>query len=174
MRKTPTPTAGSAVAPTPLVAAQASLTAYAAPFTSADTSAPISEVSIRQLLSGTLEASANSFMTQLLPYLVSTVRHQFQLSIAPPLHNDLVTRRRLDRAVGFDAILAVIQPLHDAHDDLPRVSTELQAKLHSAEAEAASARRAAAPVIMVKENLEQYLKTANSPVEPYQFKSATT
>ncbi|KAF1788799.1 hypothetical protein GQ600_6607 [Phytophthora cactorum] len=74
-------------------------------------------------------------------------------------------QRHLNSAVGFDDVLAAVQPLSDSLPDLPRRIGELEARLRSAEADAAAAKRSVVPQMLARENAEQLLKISSSKVE---------
>ncbi|ETL44756.1 hypothetical protein L916_04992 [Phytophthora nicotianae] len=92
-------------------------------------------------------------------------RHQVRLSLAPPLHREVASQRRLDAAVGFDDVLAVVPTFPDSLESLPRQLGELQPQLRSAEADAAAAKCAVVPEMMTRENAEQLLKLSNAQAE---------
>ncbi|KAG6949802.1 hypothetical protein JG687_00014613 [Phytophthora cactorum] len=94
MVETPATAARSAEAPALPVAVQALVVVPVASSIPADAPAPISEASIPELVAENAEASADSLLNQLLPYLTAAARHQVQLSIWPPHHNHLATQRR--------------------------------------------------------------------------------
>ncbi|KAG2989130.1 hypothetical protein PC128_g21321 [Phytophthora cactorum] len=86
-----------------------------------DASAPVTEASLQAMIADS-EASVDQMMTSMLPYLTAIIRHQVQLHVSPPLHTDVTAQRRLNGAVGFDDVLAAVQPLPDSLPDLPRLS----------------------------------------------------
>ncbi|KAG4055601.1 hypothetical protein PC123_g9294 [Phytophthora cactorum] len=92
-------------------------------------------------------------------------RHQVQLHVLPPLQTDVAARRRLNSAVGFNDVLAAVQPLPDSLPDLPRRVGELEAQLRSAEADAAAPKRSVVPQMLARGNAEQLLKISSSKVE---------
>ncbi|KAG3231880.1 hypothetical protein PI124_g23026 [Phytophthora idaei] len=116
----------------------------AAPPVPGDASAPVTEASLQAMLSEISEAS---------------------LHVSPPLHADVAAQRRLNSAVGFDDVLAAVQPLPDSLPDLPRQIGELEARLRSAEADAAAAKRSVVPQMLARESPEQLLKISSSKVE---------
>ncbi|KAG3018472.1 hypothetical protein PC120_g10425 [Phytophthora cactorum] len=139
----------------------------AAPPVPDDASAPVTEASLQAVLAESSEASVNQMMTSMLPYLTAIVRHQVQLHVSPPLHTDVAAQRRLNGAVRFDDVLAAVQPLPDSLPDLPRQIGELEARLISAEADAAAAaaKRSVVPQMLARESAEQLLKISSSKVE---------
>ncbi|KAI9998207.1 hypothetical protein PInf_002546 [Phytophthora infestans] len=92
-------------------------------------------------------------------------RHQVKLNVAPPLHSDVRTQRRLKTAMGFDKVLAAVQPLSNALSALPDRVVSLERQLRAAQTEAAAAVRSVAPGIMTRENAEAYLKAASAEVK---------
>ncbi|KAI9988277.1 hypothetical protein PInf_021675 [Phytophthora infestans] len=139
--------------------------APAAPPAPAGGPPPLTEDSLRAMLAENTEASVDHMMTSIIPYLTAMARHQVQLSVAPPLHGDIHTQRRLETAVGFDDVLAAIQPVPDALSALPERVADLERQLRFAQSEAAAAVRSVAPHIMARENAETFLKAANAEIE---------
>ncbi|KAG2840893.1 hypothetical protein PC112_g3563 [Phytophthora cactorum] len=137
----------------------------AAPPVPDDASAPVTEASLQAMLAKSSEASVNQMMTSMLPYLTAIVRHQVQLHVSPPLHTDVAAQRRLNGAVGFDDVLAAVQPLPDSLQDIPRQIGELEARLRSAEADAAAAKSSVVSQMLARESAEQLLKISSSKVE---------
>ncbi|KAG4058076.1 hypothetical protein PC123_g6917 [Phytophthora cactorum] len=137
----------------------------AAPPVPDDASAPVTEASLQAMLAESSEASVDQMMTSMLPYLTAIVRHQVQLHVSPSLHTDVAAQRRLNGAVGFGDVLAAVQPLPDSLPDLPRQIGELEARLRSAEADAAAAKRSVVPQMLARESAEQLLKVSSSKVE---------
>ncbi|KAG3075995.1 hypothetical protein PI125_g21622 [Phytophthora idaei] len=127
--------------------------------------APVTEASLQAMLSESSEASVDQMMTPMIPYLTAIVRHQVQLHASPPLHTDVAAQRRLDSAVGFDDVLAAVQPLSDSIPNLPRRIGELEARLRSAEVDAATAKRLVVPQMLARESAEQLLKISSSKAE---------
>ncbi|KAI9980001.1 hypothetical protein PInf_027027 [Phytophthora infestans] len=121
-------------------------------------SPPLTEDSLRWAES--TGASFDHMVTSIIPYLTAMARHQVQLNVAPPLHGDVHTQRRLKTAIGFDEVLAAVQPLPDALSALRD-----RRLLRAAQAEAAAAVRSVASEIMGRESVEAYLKAANAEVE---------
>ncbi|KAG6941497.1 hypothetical protein JG687_00019614 [Phytophthora cactorum] len=68
-------------------------------------------------------------------------------------------------AVGFDDVLAAVQPLSDSIPDLPRRIGELEVRLRSAEADAATTKRSVVSQMLARESAEQLLKISSSKVE---------
>ncbi|KAI9983344.1 hypothetical protein PInf_007356 [Phytophthora infestans] len=126
---------------------------------------PLTEDSLRAMLAASTEASVDHMMTSIIPYLTAMARHQVQLSVAPPLHGDVHAQRRLETAVGFDDVLAAVQPLPDALSALPERVADLERQLRFAQSEAAAAVRSVAPERMARENAEAFLKAANAEIE---------
>ncbi|ETM98248.1 hypothetical protein PPTG_19648 [Phytophthora nicotianae INRA-310] len=91
----------------------------------AEASEELTVDSLCDLLAESADATVDSIRTALLPYLTLMARHQVQLSISPPLQGDVRTQRRMNDALGFDQVLAVVQPLSDTLSDLPHVVDEL-------------------------------------------------
>ncbi|KAG3055860.1 hypothetical protein PI125_g25653 [Phytophthora idaei] len=137
----------------------------AAPLVPDDASAPVTEASLQAMLAESSEASVDQMMTSMLPYVTAIVRHQVQLHVSPPLHTDVAAQRRLSGAVGFDDVLAAVHPLPDSLPDLPRQIGELEARIRSAEADAAAAKRSVVPQMLARESAEQLLKISSSKVE---------
>ncbi|KAI9986189.1 hypothetical protein PInf_025108 [Phytophthora infestans] len=134
-----------AIAPAALpVVAESAEMAPAAPPAPAGGTPPLTEDSLRAMLAESTEAS---------------------LSVAPPLHGDVHTQRRLETAVGFDDVLAAVQPLPDALSALPERVADLECQLRFAQSEAAAAVRSVAPEIVPRENAEAFLKAANAEIE---------
>ncbi|ETM33915.1 hypothetical protein L914_18893 [Phytophthora nicotianae] len=95
-------------------------------------------------------------------------RHQVQLSITPPLQGDVRTQRRLNDALGFDQVLAAVQPLSDTLPDLPHVVGEPTAQLKISREEAAAAKRLLVPVQLRIESLETLLNKSTAEVNGHQ------
>ncbi|KAI9989125.1 hypothetical protein PInf_022869 [Phytophthora infestans] len=139
--------------------------APAAPTAPAGGTPPLTEDSLRAMLAESTEASVDHMMTSTILYLTAMARHQVQLSVAPPLHGDVHTQRRLETAVGFDDVLAAVQPIPDALSALPERVADLERQLRFAQSEAAATVRSVAPEIMARENAEAFLKAANAEIE---------
>ncbi|KAG2821784.1 hypothetical protein PC129_g22075 [Phytophthora cactorum] len=146
MNPAPASSAPSEAPPALPAATEVSAEPPAAPPVPGDASAPVTEASLQAMLSEISEAS-------------------FQLHVSPPLHTDVAAQRRLNSAVGFDDVLAAVQPLPDSLPDLPRQIGELEARLRSAEADAAAAKRSVVPQMLARESAEQLLKISSSKVE---------
>ncbi|KAI9983866.1 hypothetical protein PInf_005139 [Phytophthora infestans] len=155
-----------AAAPAALpVAAESTEMAPAAPPSPASGPPPLTEDLLRAMLAESTEASVDHMMTSIIPYLTAMARHQAQLSVAPPLHGDVHAQRRLETAVGFDDVLAAVQPLPDALSALTDRVASLERQLRFAQTEAAAAVRSVAPEIMARENAKAFLKAANAEIE---------
>ncbi|ETN01095.1 hypothetical protein PPTG_24133 [Phytophthora nicotianae INRA-310] len=90
------------------------------------------------------------------------------LSITPPLQGDVRTQRRLNDALGFDQVLAAVQPLSDTLPDLPHVVGEPTAQLKISREEAAAAKRLLVPVQLRIESLETLLNKSTAEVNGHQ------
>ncbi|ETO83364.1 hypothetical protein F444_02575 [Phytophthora nicotianae P1976] len=112
--------------------------------------------------SGTSPMDPESARTALLPYVTLTARHQVQLSVSPPLQRDIRTQRRLNDALGFDQVLAAVQPLSDTLPDLPHAVGELTAQLKISREEAATAKHLLVPVQLRVESLETLLNKSTA------------
>ncbi|KAG2872359.1 hypothetical protein PC114_g26421 [Phytophthora cactorum] len=165
MNPAPAPSASSEAPPALPAATEVPVEPLAAPLMPADASAPVTEASLQAMLVESSEASVGQMMTSMLPYLTAIVRHQVQLHDSPPLYTDVAAQRRLNSAVGFDDVLAAVHPLPDSQPDLPRRIGELEARLRSAEADAAAAKRSVVPQMLARESAEQLLKISSSTVE---------
>ncbi|RAW24635.1 hypothetical protein PC110_g18938 [Phytophthora cactorum] len=165
MNPAPAPSAPSEAPPALPAATEVPTEPPAAPPMPVDASAPVTEASLQVMLAESSEASVDQMMTSMLRYLTAIVRHQVQLHVSPPLHTDVAAQRHLNSAVGFDDVLAAVQPLSDSLPDLPRRIGELEARLRSAEADAAAAKRSVIPQMLARENAEQLLKISSSKVE---------
>ncbi|KAG3064766.1 hypothetical protein PI124_g22239 [Phytophthora idaei] len=165
MNPAPASSAPSEAPPALPAATEVPAEPLAAPPGPADASAPVIEASLQAMLAESSEASVNQMTTPMLPYLTAIARHQVQLHVSPPLHTDMAAQRRLNSAVGFDDMLAAVQPLPDLLPDLPRQIGELEARLRSAEADAAAAKRSVVPQMLARESAEQLLKVSFSKVE---------
>ncbi|ETP28444.1 hypothetical protein F442_22262 [Phytophthora nicotianae P10297] len=84
------------------------------------------------------------------------------LCISPPLQGDVRTQRRLNDALGFDQVLAAVQPLSDTLPDLPHAVGELTAQLKISREEAAAAKRLLVPVQLRVESLEILLNKSTA------------
>ncbi|ETI54871.1 hypothetical protein F443_02390 [Phytophthora nicotianae P1569] len=102
----------------------------------AETSEELTVDSLRDLLADSADATVGSVRTALLPYLTLMAPYQVQLSISPPLQGDIRTQRRLNDALGFDQVLAVVPPLSDTLQNLPHAVGELTAQLEISREEA--------------------------------------
>ncbi|ETL78389.1 hypothetical protein F442_21510 [Phytophthora nicotianae P10297] len=118
--------------------------------------------SLRDLLAEPADATVDSVRTALLPYLTLMARHQVQLSISPPLQGDIRTQCRLIDALGFDQVLAAVQPLSDTLPDLPHAVGELTAQLKISREEAAAAKCLLVPVQLRVESLENLLNKSTA------------
>ncbi|ETM00994.1 hypothetical protein L917_02359 [Phytophthora nicotianae] len=112
--------------------------------------------------SGTSPMDPESARTALLPYVTLIARHQVQLSVSPPLQRDIRTQRRLNDALGFDQVLAAVQPLSDTLPDLPHAVGELTAQLKISREEAATAKHLLVPVQLRVESLETLLNKSTA------------
>ncbi|KAG3104149.1 hypothetical protein PI124_g2864 [Phytophthora idaei] len=165
MTPAPVSSAPSDAPPASPAAAEAPVEPQAAPLMPADASSPVTEASLQVMLAENSEASVDQMMTSMIPYLTAIVRHQVKLHVSPPLHTDVAAQRHLNSAVGFDDVLTAVQPLPDSLPDLPRRVGELEARLRSAEADVAAAKRSVAPQMLARENAEQLLKISSPKVE---------
>ncbi|ETP44052.1 hypothetical protein F442_09314 [Phytophthora nicotianae P10297] len=95
-------------------------------------------------------------------------RHQVQLSISPPLQGDVRTQSRLNDALGFDQVLAAVQPLSDTLPDLPHAVGELTAQLKISREEDAAAKRLLVPAQLRVESLEPLLNKSTAEVNELQ------
>ncbi|KAG2970566.1 hypothetical protein PC120_g26560 [Phytophthora cactorum] len=145
MNPAPAPSATSEVPPALPAAPEVPAEPPAAPPVAADASAPVTEASLQAMLSESSEASVDQMMTSMIPYLTAI--------------------RRLNSAVGFDDVLAAVQPLSDSIPDLPRRIGELEVRLRSAEADAATTKRSVVSQMLARESAEQLLKISSSKVE---------
>ncbi|ETN15230.1 hypothetical protein PPTG_22096 [Phytophthora nicotianae INRA-310] len=112
--------------------------------------------------SGTSPMDPEPARTALLPYVTLIARHQVQLSVSPPLQRDIRTQRRLNDALGFDQVLAAVQPLSDTLPDLPHAVGELTAQLKISREEAATAKHLLVPVQLRVESLETLLNKSTA------------
>ncbi|ETM97734.1 hypothetical protein PPTG_20102 [Phytophthora nicotianae INRA-310] len=124
--------------------------------------------SLSDLLAEPADATVDSVRTALLPYLTLMSRHQVQLSISPPLQGDVRTQSRLNDALGFDQVLAAVQPLSDTLPDLPHAVGELTAQLKISREEAAAAKRLLVPAQLRVESLEPLLNKSTAEVNELQ------
>ncbi|ETP28461.1 hypothetical protein F442_22245, partial [Phytophthora nicotianae P10297] len=124
--------------------------------------------SLRDLLAESADATVDSIRTALLSYLTQMARHQVQLSISPPLQGAVRTQRRLNDALGFDQVLASVQPLSNTLSDLPGAVGELTAQLKISREEAAAAKRLLVPVQLRVESLETLLNKSTAEVNELQ------
>ncbi|ETO58905.1 hypothetical protein F444_22720 [Phytophthora nicotianae P1976] len=134
----------------------------------AESSEMLTVDSLRDLLAESADATVDSVRTALLPYLTLMARHQVQLCISPPLQGDVRTQRRLNDALGFDQVLAAVQPLSDMLPDLPHAVGELTAQLKISREEAAAAKRLLVPVQLRVESLETLLNKSTAEVNELQ------
>ncbi|KAG2804042.1 hypothetical protein PC111_g18429 [Phytophthora cactorum] len=165
MNPSPASSAPSEAPPALPAATEVPAESPAAPPVPDDASAPVTEASLQAMLAESSEASVDQMMTSMLPHLTAIVRHQVQLHVSPPLHTDVAAQRRMNNAVGFDDVLAAVQPLPDSLPDLLRQIGELEARLRSAEADAAAAKSSVVPQMLARESAEQLLKISSSKVE---------
>ncbi|KAG3230537.1 hypothetical protein PI124_g24365 [Phytophthora idaei] len=165
MNPAPASSAPSEAPPALPAATEVPAEPLAAPPMPADASAPVTEASLQVMLVESSEASVDQMMTSMLPYLTAIVRHEVQLHVSPPLHTDVAAQRRLNSVVGFDDVLAAVQPLPDSLPDLPRRIGELEARLRSDEVDAAAAKRWVVPQTLARESAEQLLKISSFKVE---------
>ncbi|ETI34720.1 hypothetical protein F443_18842, partial [Phytophthora nicotianae P1569] len=166
----PTPAASTAAAPSATLQAEAqssALVPVASP-APAESSEILTVDSLRDLLAESADATVDSVRTALLPYLTLMARHQVQLSISPPLQGDVRTQRRLNDALGFDQVLAAVQPLSDTLPDLPHAVGELTAQLKISREEAAAAKCLLIPVQLRVESLETLLNKSTAEVNELQ------
>ncbi|ETL24354.1 hypothetical protein L916_21632, partial [Phytophthora nicotianae] len=84
------------------------------------------------------------------------------LSISPPLQGDVRTQSRLNDALGFDQVLAAVQPLSDTLPDLPHAVDELTAQLKISREEDAAAKRLLVPAQLRVESLETLLNKSTA------------
>ncbi|KAG2797435.1 hypothetical protein PC112_g21780 [Phytophthora cactorum] len=145
MNPAPAPSAPSEAPPALPAMAEVPAEPPAAPPVAADASAPVTEASLQAMLIESSEASVDQMMTSMIPYLTAI--------------------RRLNSAVGFDDVLAAVQPLSDSIPDLPRRIGELEVRLRSAEADAATTKRSVVSQMLARESAEQLLKISSSKVE---------
>ncbi|ETO58730.1 hypothetical protein F444_22890, partial [Phytophthora nicotianae P1976] len=124
--------------------------------------------SLRDLLAESADATVDSVRAALLPFLTLMARHQVQLCISPPLQGDVRTQRRLNDALGFDQVLAAVQPLSDTLPDLPHAVGELTAQLKITREEADAAKRLLVPVQLRVESLETLLNKSTAEVNELQ------
>ncbi|KAG3124867.1 hypothetical protein PC128_g27423 [Phytophthora cactorum] len=165
MNPAPAPSAPSEAPPALPAMAEVPADPPAAPPVPANASAPVTDASLQAMPAESSEALADQMMTSMAPYLTAIARHQVQLHVSPSLHTDVAAQRRLNSAVGFDDMLAAVQPLPDSLPDLPRRIGELEARRRSAEADAAAAKRSVVPQMLARESSEQLLKILSSKVE---------
>ncbi|ETO62473.1 hypothetical protein F444_19619 [Phytophthora nicotianae P1976] len=167
---TPTPAAPTAAASSATLqtGTQSSTLVPVASPDPADLSEELTVDSLRDLLAESADATVDSVRTALLPYLTLMARHQVQLSITPPLQGDVRTQRRLNDALGFDQVLAAVQPLSDTLPDLPHVVGEPTAQLKISREEAAAAKRLLVPVQLRIESLETLLNKSTAEVNGHQ------
>ncbi|KAG3056445.1 hypothetical protein PI125_g25562 [Phytophthora idaei] len=165
MNPAPAPSVSSEAPPALPAATEVLAEPPAAPPVPVDATAPATEASLQAMLAESSEASVDQMMTSMTPYVTAIVHHQVQLHVSPPLHTDVVAQHRLNSAVGFDDVLAAVQPLPDSLPDLPRRIGELEARLRSTEADAAAAKRSVVPQMLARESAEQLLKISSSNAE---------
>ncbi|ETI34722.1 hypothetical protein F443_18841 [Phytophthora nicotianae P1569] len=167
---TPMPAAPTAAAPPATLQAgtQSSALIPVASPAPADPSEELTVDSLRDLLAESADATVDSIRTALLSYLTLMARHQVQLSISPPLQGAVRTQRRLNDALGFDQVLASVQPLSNTLSDLPRAVGELTAQLKISREEAAAAKRLLVPVQLRVESLETLLNKSTAEVNGLQ------
>ncbi|KAG3061387.1 hypothetical protein PI124_g22803 [Phytophthora idaei] len=151
MRPDPASSAPSGVPPALPAVTEAPASPPAASPVPADASEPVTEASLQAMLAESSEASVDQMMTSVIPYLTAIVCHQVQLHDSPPLPTDVTAQRRLNSAVGFVDVLAAGQPLPGSLPDLPRRVGELEARLRSAEADAAATKRSDVPQMLARE-----------------------
>ncbi|KAG2767537.1 hypothetical protein Pcac1_g21071 [Phytophthora cactorum] len=144
----PAPSAPSEAPPASSAATEAPAEPPPAPPVPANASAPVTEASLHAMLAESSEALVDQMMTSMIPCLTAIVRHQVQIHVSPPLHTDVAA-----------------QPLPDSLPDLPRRIGELEARLRSAEADAAAAKRSIVPQVLARKNVERLLKISSPKVE---------
>ncbi|KAF1777357.1 hypothetical protein GQ600_25805 [Phytophthora cactorum] len=129
----------------------------AAPLMPTDASAPVAEASLQAML------AENDNVDD--PVLNPDCSPPSPASCFAPSSHRCGCLASFEHCCGFDDVLAAVQPLPDSLPDLPRRIVELEARLRSAEADAAAAKRSVVPQMLARESAEQLLKILSSKVE---------